>query len=95
MELVALATMCTQLGQLKRQKFEDLVKVFGHRMEGGRMFRVEHKSLKFEFVKNFGWLVNTLFGDGFAPKLLTYKSLSKSITAEILELINKEDDSET
>ena len=88
MELVALATMCTQPGQLKRQKLKDLVKSFGDRMDGGGMFRVERKTLKFEFVMDFTWLVDEFCGEGFALKLLTNKSLSGPITDEIIELLN-------
>ena len=86
--------MSTQPGQLKRQTFEDLVKVFGDRMEGGGIFRVECKTLKFDFVKNFRWLVKIFCGEGFVLKLLKDTSLSEPITAEILELINKKEDSE-
>ena len=88
MELVALATMCTQPGQLKRQKLKDLVEVFGDRMDGGRMFRVECKTLKFKFIMNFTWFVDEFCGEGFALKLLTNKSLSGSFTDAIIELLN-------
>lgn len=93
MELVALATMCTQPGQFKRQKLKDSVKAFGDRMDAGGIFRVERKTLEFEFIMIFTWLPDEFCGEGFALKLLTDKFLSGSITDEIIELLNKEDNS--
>ena len=89
MEMVALAKMCTRPGQLKRQKFDDLVKVFGARMDGGGTFRVERKAPKSEFVEIFKFLVDRVCGKGIAHKLLTEQiSDYYPFTDDIIDLLN-------